>query len=747
MKNWKESFKSSWYAAVSTIWLMIIAIQWLTYTRTFWFDETNALVLGVLTAVAIVHVLLPNDSWLRLGVKAVVFIFVAYTTLERYEIFEPSGLLFSRAEQFSQAMFPYIWFALIAWLIFEFCIRAVNSQRRILMFAFFNIVPLAALDSFTVVPLWKPVAWIVFATMAWLACDHFRRFQTRFPKGWKAIRRNPFKLLINTAVVFSLVILAGVNMPFVQPILTDPYTAWRQLQGTSNTAFNANGLLQGQASASGYSREDGQLGGGFNFDYTPVMTIQSTERSYWRGETRMTYTGSGWDDDSGWGTLENVAREEDLEREAAPKMPTKTVTQRVTMQSDATYPVLFGAYSINTVENVDIENGESRMQWKPEQSELHWQERAGRGTTIYPKTYTITSEVPVVPVDELQKATFEELYPQGVEDRYVQIPRGFPQRVTDLATDVTKNGKTPYEKVYLLQQHLQQKYQYTNNPALSRRESNDFVESFLFDIKEGYCDYFSTAMVMMARSQGIPARWVKGYAPGSSTGETPDQFSQNSMEYEVTNANAHSWAEVYFGDYGWIPVEATRGFSVPLLEEASAPEASDTTPEPEEEPEQQQEDENEDTPAAVQDQGGNSNLMPIIASAAAVVVAAWGAYLLWVRRQSIYFFIMGLRMGGKLTAGQKVVLETENFLKFLKRKGLHREEHETLRESVARWQKEVNGTDAAMAPILKKFEKARYSPESVTEEEWVQIQQYCAELRKTWKGYYPVLPNLPQSGS
>lgn len=746
MKKWAESLKSSWYTAVAAVWLMIFALQWLTYTRTMWFDETNALVLTVLTAVAIIHVLLPEASWFRLGLKAAAFVVVMYTTLHRYDVFEPTGTLASRAEQFSAAMFPYVWFALIAWLLFEFCIRTVNSQRRILIFAFLNIVPMAALDSFTVVSLWKQVAWIVFATMAWLVCDHFRRFQTRFPRGWKAIRRNPFKLLINTAVVFSLVILAGINMPFVQPVLTDPYTAWRQIQGTSTIAFNGNGLLQNQASASGYSREDGQLGGGFNFDYTPVMTVESTERSYWRGETRMTYTGSGWDADSGWGALDEVSRDRELEREdAAPLTPTKTVRQRVTMQSDTTYPVLFGAYSINRVESVNIENGESRLQWKPEQGELHWQERAGRGTTIYPNTYTITSEVPVVPVDDLQKATYAQLYPEGVDSRYVQVPRGFPQRVTELAERVTSSGQTPYEKVYLLQQHLQQNYMYTNNPTLSRRQSDDFVEGFLFDIKEGYCDYFSTAMVMMARSQGIPARWVKGYAPGNLSGDIPDRFSENSSQYEVTNANAHSWAEVYFGDYGWVPVEATRGFSVPLLQESSAPAETDLTQEPEQQPEEEEE---EVLPVdAAAPTNSDPAILPIIVAAAAVVVAAWGAYLLWVRRRSVYYFLMGLRMGGPLTADQKIVLETERFLRFLKRKGMKREEHETLRESAIRWEQRVTGASVVTAPILALFEKARYSPERITEEEWIEMQRLTSELRENWKGYYPVVPNLPQSNS
>ena len=71
-------------------------------------------------------------------------------------------------------------------------------------------------------------------------------------------------------------------MPEVPPTLTDPYTAWRNYTGSS-TSQTGNGTLDIPSSTeSGYSREDNQLGGGFNFDYTPVMSVTTNERSYWR---------------------------------------------------------------------------------------------------------------------------------------------------------------------------------------------------------------------------------------------------------------------------------------------------------------------------------------------------------------------------------------------------------------------------------------------------------------------------------
>ena len=67
----------------------------------------------------------------------------------------------------------------------------------------------------------------------------------------------------------------------------------------------------------------------------------------------------------------------------------------------------------------------------------------------------------------------------------------------------------------------------------------DFVDDFLFVTGEGYCNHFSTAMVVLLRAEGIPARWVKGFSAGSPDPEVPGR-------YVVTQGDAHSWVEVYF---------------------------------------------------------------------------------------------------------------------------------------------------------------------------------------------------------
>ena len=90
----------------------------------------------------------------------------------------------------------------------------------------------------------------------------------------------------------------------------------------------------------------------------------------------------------------------------------------------------------------------------------------------------------------------------------------------------------------------------------SRMLVEDYVDQFLFDTKRGYCDNFSTSMVVMLRSIDIPARWVKGFAPGEYR-----LNDEGERVYQITNNEAHSWVEAYIPGIGWMPFEPTIGFS------------------------------------------------------------------------------------------------------------------------------------------------------------------------------------------
>ena len=149
---------------------------------------------------------------------------------------------------------------------------------------------------------------------------------------------------------------------------------------------------------------------------------------------------------------------------------------------------------------------------------------------------------------------------QQVGREYLQLPSSLPERVKTLANSLTETKDNMYDKAKAIEDYLgSAKFSYeTQNVAVPGRDE-DYVDQFLFDTMIGYCDNFSTSMIVMLRSIGIPARWVKGYTSGQLY-ET--QMDGNNV-YEVTNNNAHSWVEVYFPNRGWVTFEPTKGFTNP----------------------------------------------------------------------------------------------------------------------------------------------------------------------------------------
>lgn len=139
-------------------------------------------------------------------------------------------------------------------------------------------------------------------------------------------------------------------------------------------------------------------------------------------------------------------------------------------------------------------------------------------------------------------------YSYEVYARYSKIPETVTQRVLDIAYSITSDSWTNYDKVQALADYLRKNYTYTMEPAVPPAD-RDFVDYFLFDGREGYCSYFASALCVLTRAVGIPARYVEGFV-------MPDKPDRNGF-YHVTNQNAHAWVEVYLEGAGWITVEAT----------------------------------------------------------------------------------------------------------------------------------------------------------------------------------------------
>lgn len=734
MTKRKAIHKYDWLTSLSFLWIWIVAKQWISYTEPMLFEETTSLVSRTIVIIIIIEVLLPLKRVYRYILESAMILLTLGYTLIEYKVYIPMEEL-SGMEVFISAMQPYIWFAFSAAILCLFIAKFIRTQRWILIFMGLNVIALAVLDSFTETILWDKAAWVVFAMMGWLVSYHFQRFKNRYPVGWSNLLRSPFEMIAHIVLIFSVIFLLGVNMPKLSPLLTDPYTAWVERNSDSSGVKTKDEKVKtanAQPSTSGYSMEDNQLGAGFDFDYSLVMTVKSSQRNYWRGETRSLYSGTGWKNETRKeGSLEDVTAEEELERESTSSIiQTEKVQQHITIADGKDYPVLFGAYAMSSVQELDSEKDMKGIQWNAPQAELHWD--AEQKNAKYPQNYLVTSDIPIIPVEELRLKSFDDLYNNFTEEDYLQIPKGFPKRVGELAAKVTESAETPYEKIALLQTYLEGTYEYTNTPDVSRKISDDFVDSFLFEIREGYCDYFSTSMVMLARSLDIPARWVKGYAPGRQP-QMDDlrmiqQGQSDSGTYIVTNADAHSWVEVYFGSYGWVPVEATPGFDMPLLEEL------DNTDDTQDIDLQEKEEKEDNTSIqSTTNKGLKSAWIKGISVVSILLILSWLGYIGWKSRYSLHFLWLRLRMGKELSPAEKVVAETERWLRFMHRHGLTRGKNETLRESVAKWQSSVPALGESLNSLLGIFEKSRYSPEAIASDEWRAVQKVTDQLKVALK--------------
>jgi transglutaminase-like putative cysteine protease len=157
------------------------------------------------------------------------------------------------------------------------------------------------------------------------------------------------------------------------------------------------------------------------------------------------------------------------------------------------------------------------------------------------------SLIPVFTEDQLRETSTD--YPSWIADRYLQLPETIPERVLELARDLTATEPTPYDLVLAIEQFLRE-FEYTLDvPKPGHKD--DIADYFLFELQKGYCDYYATSMVVLARAAGLPARLVVGYVSG--------RYDFTNARFIVTEADAHAWVEVYFPEVGWVEFEPTGG--------------------------------------------------------------------------------------------------------------------------------------------------------------------------------------------
>ncbi|MFQ6000430.1 MAG: DUF3488 and DUF4129 domain-containing transglutaminase family protein [Anaerolineae bacterium] len=307
-----------------------------------------------------------------------------------------------------------------------------------------------------------------------------------------------------------------------------------------------------------------------------VMVVQAPVGRYWRAMVYDEYDGRGWSntDDE----IMDIAPHNEMPQEGIDFIR-EEVTQRITLYQPTGGQLFFAGQPIWTDLPVEARMNTYQLWWVRggEATEVIRERVAGISsltskTPVGPhRPYVVVSSLSAASEDMLRQATmlpewivnylgaegFVRMnlrenpfikYPSWVT-RYLQLPPTLPQRVKELALELTREYDNIYDKAVALEEYLRQiPYNEDIEPPPPDRDGVDY---FLFDSREGYCDYYASAMAVMARAVGIPARIAVGYAGG--------EYDEELDGYRVRRSNAHAWVEVYFPDYGWIEFEPTAG--------------------------------------------------------------------------------------------------------------------------------------------------------------------------------------------
>ncbi|HEY8460091.1 MAG TPA: DUF3488 and transglutaminase-like domain-containing protein [Blastocatellia bacterium] len=175
----------------------------------------------------------------------------------------------------------------------------------------------------------------------------------------------------------------------------------------------------------------------------------------------------------------------------------------------------------------------------------------------YKLDYTALSDTEEIPDEKLAEEN-SRAYPSEIQRRYLQLPEDRDRRIDELAADVARGATTNIEIARKIERHLRTAYNYTLD--LKRVEYGDPVADFLFNTREGHCEYFASAMVLMLRARRVPARLVNGFQMG--------EYNDAADVYTVRQSDAHSWVEAYFPRQGrngvWVAFDPTpaAGLSV-----------------------------------------------------------------------------------------------------------------------------------------------------------------------------------------
>lgn len=437
-------------------------------------------------------------------------------------------------------VFRTVLFFVLLWMAIYLIHYWVSFRLSIFLFYLLTVIFIAVLDTFS--PYSGDTAIIRIMVIGLLLAGLL--YLARWMEGHRILEHTDKMALF--AVPLVLVVAAStalaLYLPKAGPIWPDPVPFITSFSGQGGVGSGGN------VGRIGYGVDDSRLGGSFIGDDTPVFRAEVSEGQYWKVESKDVYTTKGWE------LTENIGRSfvyENNETVETDFIPDEEELETALLSMEQEFPFVlypYGTQSFSMEEPLDYQYSTADQRFDTYQN----------GEEFEPETVEITFNEPSYSLAALRETEQEDLAELPSEfDRFLQLPEELPERVRDLAAEITESSDTVYDKTRAIERYFSTSgFVYSQSDIPVPEADQDYVDQFLFETQRGYCDNFSTSMVVMLRSLDIPARWVKGFNEGEQINSEGDTDI-----FQVTNNNAHSWVEAYMPGVGWMLFEPTIGFT------------------------------------------------------------------------------------------------------------------------------------------------------------------------------------------
>lgn len=278
-----------------------------------------------------------------------------------------------------------------------------------------------------------------------------------------------------------------------------------------------------------------------------VLRVRSQSPGFWRVQAFDRYTGQGWE----------LSREDQVLEVTRPPWSYRFQLYPTSFNLGRTKTVIQSYTAVSELPNIIPALSYPKSLYFPTREVAIDTEGSLRSplALLEGLTYTVISEVPVRDRTQLQQAP--DTYPDNIQKYYLDVPPEITDKLRQKTEQLLATSPKPltssYEQALYLAQEVKRRYRIPDNPLELPflQEDEDLVEAFLFKYEGGYPDHFSTALTIMLRSIGIPARLVVGFDTG--------QFNPFTGLYIVKNTDAYAMTEVYFPNYGWFAFDPIPG--------------------------------------------------------------------------------------------------------------------------------------------------------------------------------------------